>query len=392
MYLSENYSLRNYLRPNFKIHTYFRPHIRLKRMTQSGKLYIFTKYSPKGPSSRYRTFQYIPYWTNHYEIKVHQLLGDWYFDKGVSFIQKINFLLTSVKERLNILNKIVPGDLVFIEYELFPYLNGFAEKKLHSRGISFILDYDDAIFHHYGHHKFFLIRLLLGKKIQSIIKYAAHVVTGSPYLTSFSQTYNTNTIEIPTSVDCNDYNQLIDGFDRGDNNIFVIGWLGSFATSNNLVIIRDAFAEFSRHHSVELWLMGFDESKKEIWNNLPVRYFKWSTMDEKKFLKSIDAGIMPLIENPYNHGKCGFKLIQYMAMGKATISTPMEANLKIDRNKSNFFAREKHEWLDAFRLVQEKLPYDSLIQNRSVVENYYNTPVNAAHYITLFNQLLEKSK
>ena len=62
--------------------------------------------------------------------------------------------------------------------------------------------------------------------------------------------------------------------------------------------------------------IGFD--------NLSKHYFEWFSnsfhrREDKKECEQIakfDIGIMPLEDKLFNHGKCAFKLIQYMACAK----------------------------------------------------------------------------
>lgn len=356
-------------------------------MSEKSKIYCFTKYSAKGPSSRYRTFQFLPFWSQFYEIEVHSLLGDWYFDKQSNLFKKGRNFLISFFNRLKILQKAGPNDMVWIEYELFPYLGSFAERTLKKKGIPFILDYDDAIFHWYGNHSMSLIRRLMDGKIEKLISMASAVVTGSPYLTKYAKKYHLNTIEIPTSINPDNYLPIGKGFQNKPENCLVIGWLGSRTTSKNLAIIKEAFSEFTKEFSAELWLMGYDENLQDIWKGLPVKFFQWSAEEEIKFLRTIDVGIMPLYVNDFNKGKCGFKLIQYMAMGKPTISTPLEANKKIDRARINFFAETAEEWIACFKEVEKQIINTDYAINRGVIEQYYNAKLNEVIYREIFEKI-----
>ena len=39
----------------------------------------------------------------------------------------------------------------------------------------------------------------------------------------------------------------------------------------------------------------------------------WSEQTEAQDIARLDVGIMPLVDAPSERGKCGYKLIQYMA-------------------------------------------------------------------------------
>jgi hypothetical protein len=64
----------------------------------------------------------------------------------------------------------------------------------------------------------------------------------------------------------------------------------------------------------------------------------------------MDIGLMPLQDNPYQHAKCGAKLLQYMAAGLPAIATPLGANrnLVID-GATGFWATNPADWRQAIR-------------------------------------------
>jgi glycosyltransferase involved in cell wall biosynthesis len=135
--------------------------------------------------------------------------------------------------------------------------------------------------------------------------------------------------------------------------------------------------------------MGFD---KLLESNFPfsnVKFVEWSEEEEIAFLSNIDLGIMPLRDTPFNQGKCGFKLIQYMAMGKPTISTPLMANVKINRNNQNMFASSIDEWFDCINnYINNKKYFEEVgFNNINIVKKYYSVEGNVSIYIQLLNKL-----
>jgi glycosyltransferase involved in cell wall biosynthesis len=98
---------------------------------------------------------------------------------------------------------------------------------------------------------------------------------------------------------------------------------------------------------------------------------------------------MPLADNDFNKGKCGFKLIQYMACGIITISTPLEANVKINRNKLNLHALVREDWTrELLKVFNNREKYRKLgKENIPVVEMYYSTQSNCGKYVEIFNSI-----
>ena len=57
---------------------------------------------------------------------------------------------------------------------------------------------------------------------------------------------------------------------------------------------------------------------------------------------------MPLPDNEWTKGKCGFKAIQYMAMGKPTVLSAVGFNNElIEHGKDGFLCKTEDEWVTA---------------------------------------------
>lgn len=346
------------------------------------------KYSSKSPSSRYRIYQYLQFYEKHFKTRIYPLLGDIYFDYLYGRrINKIFLILTIlfsyIKRSLLIL--FARRDTVFYAGggEFFPYFFPLFEKYLKFRKIPFILDFDDAIFHNYDASKNKIIRFLLGKKIPEAIAAASCVVTGSPYLTSYASRFNQNVIEIPTSIDINRYSLK----DMSNYKMFRIGWIGSKTTSKNILGIVPSLKKVASEIDCEIVLIGFDA---QLSFDIDCKIKQWNGEREVDDIKQFDVGIMPLDDTLFNRGKCGFKLIQYMACGLPTISTPLETNIKIDQGNGNLFASTSDEWHNKLLYIYNNMElfYRVGKLNRETVERNYSIQSNAQKYIDLVHSLI----
>lgn len=83
---------------------------------------------------------------------------------------------------------------------------------------------------------------------------------------------------------------------------------------------------------------------------------------------------MPLQDNPWERGKCGYKLIQYMACGKPVVASPVGVNQQIVTHGENgYLAQSPAEWESALaQLVSDQTLRQrmGLMDRRKVEETY----------------------
>lgn len=350
------------------------------------KIVFFTKYTYAGASSRYRVYQYLDYFTKSgFKVSVKPFFSDdyvhrLYHHKAVSPF----FLATRYLSRIWSVLQLQRGTFIYIEYELLPYFPAWFEAYLNWRRFDFVVDYDDAIFHNYDWNGSPLIKFLFKSKIPKVIKRAAKVITGSEYLTRFALTYNKNVFEIPTSVEFYKY-QTVASLPK--SNIFTIGWIGTPSSGKNVLEILPAIQRFLSQYPSQLVLIGFEQSLSYIFNGLNVVIKDWKDETEIGLMKTFDVGIMPLNDTPFNRGKCGFKLIQYMACGIPTIFSPLVANVNINRNNLNLAADTRDDWFNCLVQVYEQQTYFTEVvgnDNKLLVKDFYSTEANSEKLISVF--------
>ncbi|WP_138993500.1 glycosyltransferase [Larkinella sp. C7] len=353
------------------------------------KIVFFTRYSNLAASTRYRFSQYFSIFEKYgYSCQHKPLLPDEYlinFNSDVNY-SLIKLIICYIRRIMHIFS-VKKNSIIFIHSELLPYL---PETGLYYwfklRNVSVIVDYDDAIYHTYQTHYNKFVRYVFKDKIKGVAKKSECVITGSPYLTNYFKQFHKKVVEIPTSIDLDLY--PIPGYINPPNN-FIVGWIGSKSTSEYLLSIIEPLDRFSKKYSINIHLIGFDKKMSYL---LPSEYFRimdWHIGCDFDLLMPISVGIMPLTDGLFEKGKCGFKLIQYMACGKPFIASPFEANLKIDHNRQNLFATTSEEWFNALETVYHNQYYFSTvgINGRKVVEDYYSLQANNSSYLKIFNSL-----
>ena len=350
------------------------------------KILFLPKYNLDGPSSRYRTYQYINLFK---EKDIVCTISSFYlkgYVRNLYHKKWLNIMLFPfcILRRIIITVFSFNYDLVVIEKEAIPYFPPIVEKVLSIFGKKFILDYDDAVYYNYIYSNNKLVRRLFSNKIESIIKISFGVITGSPELTEYVKQFNANVIEIPTSVDIEKYNSPSSYIQK--NSPFVIGWIGSISTSRYIDSIQLGLNRFLEEvDDVEIHLIGYNGYLRDE----RIKVIKWTSDTEVENLYKMDVGIMPLIDTPFEHGKCGFKLIQYMACGKSTISTPFDANIKIDSGNGNLFALNDDEWFKCFMEVYNSpQKYKDIgCRNKQRVLEEYSIQSNVEKYVNFYHSI-----
>jgi glycosyltransferase involved in cell wall biosynthesis len=257
--------------------------------------------------------------------------------------------------------------LLWVEREILPNLPAWCEQTLVALGIRYIVDFDDAVFHRYDLSRNPLKRLL-ANKIDQVMRGASIVICGNEYLAARARKAGAKHIEIiPTVIDTNRYKFA----ERGEQKPIVIGWIGTPVTAKYLQAPFPALRRLALEYPVQLRVVG---ARIET-PGLDIDCRPWSEDSEALDLQGFAIGIMPLFDSPWERGKCGYKLIQYMASGLPVIASPVGANEQIvTHGLTGYHASTTDSWLWALRTLcsDAQLRKDIGSEGRRTVERTYS--------------------
>jgi glycosyltransferase involved in cell wall biosynthesis len=117
---------------------------------------------------------------------------------------------------------------------------------------------------------------------------------------------------------------------------------------------------------------------------------QWSEDREVADIQEMDIGIMPLPDAPWMRGKCGYKLIQYMACGLPVVASPVGVNRDIvDHGVNGFLAETPAEWAEALgTLVTDAALRQRMgAKARALVENQYSLRVQGPYIAKLLRSV-----
>jgi glycosyltransferase involved in cell wall biosynthesis len=354
------------------------------------KVLLLSKYSRLGASSRIRSHQYIPYLTSqNIDITISPLLNDNYLHRIYNNLSKPKLsVLLSYLKRIKLLLTQKKFDVLWIEYELFPWIPLLEELLLKFSNIPYIVDYDDAIFNNYEMHQNIFTRSLLKNKIKKVMKNAAVVITGNNYLKNYALNAGARQVNfIPTVIDLNHYKKQA----SLKNSVCTLGWIGTPATEKYLSLIKPALMEVSKKIPLKLLIVGGKSFKVD---NLEIEYIDWHEETEASNIYKMDIGLMPLVDDEWTRGKCGYKLIQYMACAKPVIASPVSANCDIvDHQLNGLLANSTQEWVDAILTLatQSDLREQFGLAGQKKIEASYCVQVTAEEMVKTFKSLRVRS-
>jgi glycosyltransferase involved in cell wall biosynthesis len=332
---------------------------------------ILCRYPRIGASSRLRTIQYVP-WLQSYGFKVQvSSFFDEEYIKKLYVGRKTYNLFDPYLKRAQTLLRSDRKNILWVEKECFPWLPWFLERNMINKYTTIVTDYDDAVFHRYDLNHSAIIRASLGRKIDSIMRRSNLVLAGNHYLAERAIRAGSPRVEIvPTVVNAEAYQPKASS--RMDGRLCV-GWIGSPSTwQEYLRPYAPMLSEIVREHEAVFSVIGSGHKGTEF---ECFEFLDWNEEEEVDRINNMDIGIMPLEDSPWSRGKCGYKIIQYMACGVPVVASPVGANNSIvEHGVDGFLARSKEEWKGYLSLLMNDADLRRKMgrAGRAKVENSYS--------------------
>jgi glycosyltransferase involved in cell wall biosynthesis len=342
----------------------------------------------ESPSQRYRFEHYLDYLQKAgigYDYKPFLSNRGWeiFFSKG-NVLRKIMAVCGGFVRRWLLMCRIARYEFVFIHREaapLGPPVFEWIIAKLYRKKI--IYDYDDAIWVPVASENNKMARYIKWfSKVKAICKMSYKVSAGNQYLADYARPYCRQVIVVPTVVDTDHaHNQL----QRQDVEQPVIGWTGTFSTLKYLDILVPVIQGLQEKYDFSFLVIANKDPE------LPIRRYRfvnWNKDTEIKDLLQMHIGVMPLYDGEIEKGKCGFKAIQYMALGIPAVVSPVGVNAQIVENGVNgFVAASGSEWAVCLEklLADPDLRRQMGIRSRLKIEQAFSVNATKELFINLFS-------
>jgi glycosyltransferase involved in cell wall biosynthesis len=347
----------------------------------------------ESPSQRFRFEQYFDILKNlGHKVQVQAFFSsrEWsLFYRQGSNAQKLFVLLKGYAKRFGILIQLPAFDFIFVHREVTPAGPPIVEwliAKVFRKKI--IYDFDDAIWLTDKTNESWLTKILRWRsKTASICSWGYKVSCGNAYLAAFARQFNPHVIINPTTIDTDHLHNknLYPLIKIKNNQEIIIGWTGSHSTLKYLKLIESVLQKIEQRFPALKILIIADQKPNLSLNNLEFCY--WNVESEIADLLKIDIGIMPLPDDIWAKGKCGFKALQYMALQIPCVISPVGVNAEIvEHGVNGFLASTPEEWFHYLTVLITKPEVRHAIGNkgRETVLQRYSVTSNESAFLALF--------
>lgn len=297
-------------------------------------------------ASRYRVLQYLPFFQEqNIDTEVFE------FPEGIAG-------WSSMMDRLR------GADVVFVQRKRLPRSILMLLKRLKKK---VIYDFDDAVMfkNSLSRNPYSLRRTMSFKRM---LRYTDLVVAGNMFLKGEAEKYHNHVEVLPTPVDAERYTAKV--YRKGDT--VNIGWIGDHGSIHYMESYKDVWEAIgSRYGNVVLTIIcdTFIEAK-----HIRLNKIQWNYDREIDDLMAIDIGVMPLFDDLWSRGKCGFKIIQYLGVGVPAVCTPVGINRDvIDDGVNGLWAVSKEDWIEKLSVLIENGPLREQMGRegrRTIMEGY----------------------
>ncbi len=305
------------------------------------------------------------------------------YKPGYTF-KKVVGTLKGYIRRLGTMFTLDQYDYVFVhrEAEFFgPPIFEWIIAKLARKKI--IYDFDDAIWlRNTSESNGFVGRFKKYDNAIPVCRMAYKVSCGNEYLRQFAAQYNANAVFNPTTIDTDNlHNRVKD--QQGSH--FVIGWTGTHSTMRYINELLPVLEKLEQHYTFTFHVIADREPDFKLKS---LRFTKWNKETEIEDLLQFNVGVMPLVDDKWAKGKCGFKALQYMALGIPALVSPVGVNTRIvDDGLNGFLCTTANDWYKALgKLMADRNLLISMGANtRQKIVDAYSVRSNTENFVRLFS-------
>jgi len=288
---------------------------------------------------------------------------------------KLDFVKRSEIDR-SFIPKLKMYDVVFNQRCL---IRASLARKIIANSRRLVFDFDDAIYTRPGKPHFWLTSLRVKRRLRIWIQGADVVTTANHFLAAYAGKYSSCVKVIPNAVDLETWKPATR--ERGET--VTIGWAGAPVNIPNIERLEPVLSELLSKYPF-LKLAVFSGKRPNL--KCPFDYYSFEPGKEPEFVRSLDIGLLPLVNEEYSKGKSPIKAIQYLACGVPVVGNPIGATKEILNDDNSIAVSSDEEWIAALEsLVKDNQRRASMGRaGRAHVERNHNIRLTAKQRLSVF--------
>jgi glycosyltransferase involved in cell wall biosynthesis len=283
--------------------------------------------------------------------------------------------------RLRLFCSLARYDAVILQRKLFARLST-ALLRRYSRRL--IFDLDDAVWLRDSYHPKGVDSEKRLRRFETVCQMGDLIVTGNEHLADFAERFARNrVVTIPTCVDPARYPTA-----NHHSSKITLVWVGSSSTLAGLQRIRGTLESVGKAIPGLTLKIICDEPIE--FDALKVVYVPWSEASEAAEIASSDIGIAWMPDDAWSRGKCGLKVLQYLAAGVPVVANRVGVHPAMVRDGvTGFLADSTDEWIRAIRALsqQPELRRKLGATGRAFVEFEYSVAEGGRRWVALLERL-----
>ncbi len=352
-------------------------------------LFIVPYPTGQAPSQRFRFEHYYAFLGNRgisFEVSPFIDLRTWriLYGRGNYLLKVFGILAGYIRRMRDIFFRAGRFDFVFVHREVAPFgpplLSWWLTKVTRAK---VIYDFDDAVWiPNYSESNSWTNHLKRFANARNLCQWAYKASCGNDYLREFAGELNPRAVLNPTVIDTDVYRREESSREKKP---FVIGWTGSHSTMRYLEEVYGVIADLEKEFDIRFHVISDVPPERDLRS---LRYIRWKRETEVDDLLEFDVGLMPLPDDPWAKGKCGFKALQYLSLGIPALVSPVGVNTRIVKDGVNgFHCASGDEWRKHLtRLISNPGSMDEMRKAcRQTVEDGYSVNSNLDNFMTLFS-------
>lgn len=344
----------------------------------------------EAPSQRFRFEQYFGLLREqNIEFKVSAFWGKRAWNilyRPAHWIEKISWLLIGFAKREVDLWRSISYDIVFIHRECTPVgppVVEFILAKILRKKI--IYDFDDAIWMDNTSDENSWARWIkFHSKVKSICRWSHRVSCGNAWLANYARQFNGSVMVNPTTIDTENWHTLAPSPPKKNDHRIIIGWTGTHSTIQYLSSLVTVLQHLEKKYPILVRIISNKDPKLPLAN---IEFLPWKKETEIQDLQTFDIGIMPLPDDAWAKGKCGFKALQYMSLGIPSVVSNVGVNVEIiEQGVNGYCCANLAEWqTNLERLILDKIVREEIGRKaRTVVAERFSMQSNRDNFLSLF--------